>query len=548
LGQSLFLYTEPPHSLKTDTTSHSKNHANFVRQKALKAMGKFIQKSLFFTLLVTLLLCNWHCLKSTRPGIPSAVQRVLNRAGINKPELLKAIGYYVEKKDSLPLKAMYGLIAQMDKNYAVFYSVQDTAGNHYTFDPTAYPDYLSLKHAWDSTEQIHGNLLYHADSFRVDSYTLSGDFLINNLQMALKAYRTFPWSRLYSFGTFCRWILPYRVANEQAEAFRSYFLKEYGPLPQRFLKKNTSPLDVAFYLNRLINRKMDYKDTYNKSLDVQSIRVLEKSGKGNFYDIAIYKVKVMRAFGIAAAMDYTPFLADTNFGYAFTTVILPGGNEMRMEYPHRVKNLDKPGRIAKLYRRTFYRDSASLFAVKNMHTSTPAFLGDFYYSDITNPLRSKTVGIRLTDTARYVYLSIFNDGGWHPVSWAIPKDSSALFQKMGKNIVYLPVAYQKHHLMRMGNPFLLDNSGIKHLLSPDISVRQRVTLLRTSPFTPMKAGEEYTLYFWDGNWETLAVFKAGEKGYTLSLPANALYLLSNDDIDFNERIFIINRQGKQEFY
>ncbi len=511
-------------------------------------MGNIIRKGVLLFSLSALVMLSWQCMKSTKPGIPPDVLQVIQHAGLNRPEMVKAIGRYVEDKDSLKRKALYCLMAQMSNNYTVYYSVQDTLGNHYSFNPKDYPDYLSLKHAWDSTEQIQGNLIYHADSFRVDDQTLSGNYLINNLNEAFKTQIDFPWSKNYDFQTFCHWILPYRVANEQPEAFRQYFLTEYGPLPQKFYDVNVHTLDVATYLNKLINQKINYKDTYNKNLNVQTIRQLEKSRFGNFYDINVYKVKVLRAFGIAAALDYAPFLADTNFGYAYTTVILPGKSELILEYNHRVKALHKPGRLAKVYRRTFFRDSSSLYTIKKLRTSTPPFLGDYYYSDITSRLQSASVWLRLNDNPKYAYLSVFNDGGWHPISWAAPKDSVALFNKTGIHIVYLPVSYQNHILMRLGSPFILDSRGIKLFLKADFSFRQLVTLRKTSPHEKINPGEEYTLYFWDGNWEVLSNFRAGKNGYTLAVPARALFLLINDGIDFNERIFIIDRKGRQQFY
>ncbi len=511
-------------------------------------MSDKIRKGILLFFFSTLVMLSWQCMKSTKPGIPADVLQVIQRAGLNKPELVKAIGRYVKDKDSLKRKALFCLMAQMDRNYTVYYSVQDTLGNHYSFSPKDYPDYLSLKQAWDSTEQVSGNLLYHADSFRVDGQTLSGNYLISNINEAFNAQSNFPWSKDYNFQTFCHWILPYRVANEQPEVFRQYFLKEYGPLPQRFYNKDAHVLDVSTYLNKLINQNIDYKDTYNKSLNVQTIRQLEKSGFGNFYDINIYKVKVLRAFGIAAALDYTPFLADTSFGYAYTTVILPGKNELILKYNHGVKALHKPGRLAKVYRRTFFRDSSSLYTIKKLRTSTPPFLGDFYYSDITNRLQSANVWLRLNDNPKYAYLSVFNDGGWHPISWATTKDSVALFKKMGTHIVYLPVSYQKHTLMRLGLPFILNNQGMKQFLKAGFPFRQPVRLRKTSPHDKLNPGEFYTLYFWDGNWKTMTSFRAGKNGYALAVPTRALFLLTNDDIDFNERIFIIDSKGKQQFY
>ena len=511
-------------------------------------MGRFIKIIIFFFSFLILVILQWQCLKSAKPGIPAGVRQVIDNAGINKPELMKAIGRYVAAKDSLKRKALFCLMAQMNKNYTVWYSVQDTLGNHYHFNPKDYPDYLALKHAWDSTEQIRGNLIYHADSFQVDGQTLSGNYLINNLNRAFQAYTTFPWSKPYNFKTFCHWILPYRVANEQPEDFRQYFLKEYGPLPEKFYQEQTHVLDVALFLNKLINQKLDYKDTYNKSINVQTIRQLEKSGFGNFYDINIYKAKVLRSFGIAAAMDYSPFLADTNFGYAYTSVILPGGNELVLGFKHGIKNLHKPGRVAKVYRRTFFRDSSSLYTIKNIRTSTPPFLGDFYYSDITNGLQMANVRLRLNGNPKYAFLSVFNDGGWHPVSWAIPKDSTAFFRKTGTHIVYLPVSYKKNILMRLNAPFILDGRGRKFFLKPDFTFRQQVKLLKTNSYDYMVPGEIYTLYVWSGNWISLIAFRAGKGGYFLSVPRGALFLLTNDDIVFNERIFIIDSSGKQQFY
>jgi len=511
-------------------------------------MGNFIRKGILLFFFSTLVMLNWQCMKSVKPGIPADVLQVIQHAGLNKPELVKAIGRFVADKDSLQRKALYRLMAQMNNNYSVYYSVQDTLGNHYSFIPKDYPDYLSLKHAWDSTEQIRGNLIYHADSFRVDGQTLSGNYLISNINEAFKAHANFPWSKGYDFQTFCHWILPYRVANEPPEAFRQYFLKEYGPLPQKFYLKNVHTMDVAMYLNKLINKKIDYKDTYNKSLNVQTIGQLEKSGFGNFYDINIYKVKVLRAFGIAAALDYSPFLADTNFGYAYTTVILPGRSELILKFNHSVKALHKPGRLAKVYRRTFFRDSSSLYTIKKLRTSTPPFLGDFYYSDITSRLQSANVRLRLNDNPKYAYLCVFNDGRWHPVSWSAPKDSVALFKKTGTHIVYLPVSYQHHTLMRLGLPFILDNRGMKFFLNADFSLRQPVTLRKTGPHSRMNPEDTYTLYFWNGNWKALASFRAGENGHTLAVPARALFLLANNNVDLSERIFIIGSNGKQQFY
>ncbi len=494
-----------------------------------------------------LLLLNWQCLKSKKAGIPIAVVKVIAKADLNKPELMNAIGEYLAPEDSLKLKAMYWLIANMDGNYTVYYSVQDSLGKHYTFSPENFSSYLDLKHHWDVTEQRVGNLLYHADSFSVDFHSLKAGFLIENMNDAWQAYQVNAWSKGYDFITFCRWILPYRCANEPVEPFRKHFLKKYGNSIRQAHPKNA--LDAALIINRLVNSELNYKDTYNKEANVQSISQLEASGYGNFLDINVYKVKVLRSFGLAATLDYTPFLADSSFGYVWTTVILPDHSEWRFDFPKRVPHLNRPGRLAKVYRRTFERDTTSLYAIKDIKQTTPPFLGHYYCRDVSNQINNRTVVLDYFPNLPFAYLAVFNDGEWHPVSWALPKpESGTVFHMMGTNIVYLPVGLKKKFLLRMGSPFILDNKGVKYWLKADFTREYPAHITYTSPGRLMSENQSYTLFVWTGNWFPIYNLKGNPRGFDVDVPANGLFLLTNEDIDFSERIFVIDADGNQMFY
>jgi hypothetical protein len=503
--------------------------------------------SIYLVILLALFgLFNWQCFKSTRPGIPKAVRETISVSGINSPELMKAIVHYNAPADSNQLKALYWLLGNMDGNYTVQYTVEDSSGNQYHFPPSKYGSYAALENAWDSVEKKAGPLVFHADSFRMDQKRIKSAFLIHNIDQAFKAYQTFPWDKSYDFSTFCRWILPYRCANETVEPFREHFLKEYNSQVKN--SGDTTVRGAAQLLNKLVNLKIGYKDSYNKETNVQTVEALEKSGYGNFYDINIYKVKVMRSFGIAASLDYTPFLADTSFGYAWTTVFLPDHSELRLEFPSGVKNLDKPGRLAKVYRRTFEKVRNSLFARKNIKESTPPFMGDYYYQDITDSLTSKTVKIHCPVKAGYAYLAVFNDGGWHPVSWGNAKDSVVIFHRMGTHIIYLPVKLDKRKLVPTGAPFVLDEKGIQHPLIPDRLATQNVFLSGINPDQKIDRGTIYTLYVWEGNWKRLFSFSGTDHGIRVRLPRNGLFLMKNKDLPHLERIFVVGSDGKQIFY
>lgn len=506
-----------------------------------------IHKPALFLLFAFILFQASSCLKSSTPGIPEPVRKTLEASGINRPELMRAMVRYSRPSDTLKQKALYWLLSNMRGNYSVVYTVEDSAGNTYTFPPKQFTHYAGLEKSWDSVENLAGPLTYHADSFLLDQQHITASFLTSDIDTALLARRTFSWSRKYSFDLFCRWILPYRCANEKMEAFRSHFLNKYRSY---FVKKDSlSVLEAALILNKLVNLELAYRDTYNKEANVQSVVQLEKSGLGNFYDLNVYKVKVLRSFGIAATVDYTPYLADTTHGYAWTTVILPDQSEFRLEFPQKVSNLEKPGRLAKVFRRTFENDTTSLFAVKQTDQSTPPYLGHYYYQDITNPLNSKTVWLPYFKNVAYAYLAVFNDGNWHPVGWSIPqKATGTVFHQMGADVVYLPVKLEKHKLYWLGPPFLLTSTGSIQNFVPDFSREQKTLLAKTGPYQDLIPGVSYTLYLWNGNWSPMFSFTAGKKGVTVPLPNRGLYLLTDDDPVLKERIFSLSPKGHQVFH
>ncbi len=504
-------------------------------------------KTTAFLLFLLLAVTQWQCLKSRRVDVPDDVRQTFDLAGIHKPNLMLAVEPFLTAGDSLKLKSMYRIIANMKANYSVTYHVEDSLGNRYNFNPQDYRNYSELKHHWDAVEQQAGNLIYVPDTFLLDYEELDKEFLINNLKLTFKAREKYPWVKKYSFETFWKWVLPYRCANEIPEPFREHFLNKFGKAVDSLHTDN--PLAVARFLNREINKYIDFKDTYLRSVNLQPIDTIEKYGAGNFYDIAAYKVKVLRSFGIAAALDYTPFLADTNYGCAWATAFDDRGGEYALFPNTTVAHLNRVGRMAKTYRRTFETLNNSLRAIKDIKKSTPPFLGHWDYLDITNPLQAVDVTVQTDKETRFAYLAVFNDGEWHPVDWALADSLHlARFHNVGKNIVYLPVRMEKHKLYRLGAPFLLENSGRKNFLHPDYQHLTEIKVNRTAPYVPINNGRKYTLYLWDGNWKKLYEFFGKGESVLFRVPANGLFLVSDDNIDFEERIFIADDFGNQVFY
>ncbi len=379
------------------------------------------------------------CLKSKRPGIPPQVVKVLNISGIHKPGLARFILETELTGDSLKLDAAYFLVSNLATNYTAFYTLQDSSGTEYEIIPNNFKDYAEIKSYLDSIENLNGKLFYSADSFLIDYSEVSTQYLNSTVDKAFGVWRGNLDKRDYSFGLFKKYILPYRVANEEIEPFRDLLSEKFSSIID---DKKTFRENVAF-INEKINSLVVYDETFVKEQRASGLKKLLERGRGNLLEINILKVKVMRSLGFAAALDYTPFVVDSSGWYAWTTVMSPGGEEITMDIADGVLEDLIGDRIAKVYRRTFFTDTSSLYAIKKQLEDTPYFLGHFNNVDVSKSfIEVKNISIEINSAEDYLYLAVFNDGELRPVDWALIEDSLATFEDMGAAITYVPVLWQ----------------------------------------------------------------------------------------------------------
>jgi len=379
------------------------------------------------------------CLKSKRSGIPPQVVKVLNISGIHKPELARFILETELKDDSSKLDAAYFLVSNLATNYTAFYTLQDSSGTEYEIKPNNFKNYAEIKYYLDSIEDLNGELFYRADSFLIDYSEVSTQYLNSTVDKAFRVWRENLDKRDYSFDLFKKYILPYRVANEEIEPFRDFLSKEFSSFID---DKKTFKENVAFINDRL-NSLVVYDETFIKEQRVLPLKKLLERGRGNLLEINILKVKVMRSMGFAAAMDYTPFVVDSSGWYAWATVMSPRGEEITMDIADGLLEDSMAKRFAKVYRRTFYTDTSSLYATKKQLEDTPYFLGHFNNIDVSkNYFEVKNIRIKTNSNETYLYLAVFNDDALRPVDWALIENGMAEFDDMGAAISYVPVLWQ----------------------------------------------------------------------------------------------------------
>ena len=84
----------------------------------------------------------------------------------------------------------------------------------------------SVKKVWAHIPTANGPKVY-------DAQVISADFLINHIDHVFRVWDSRPWARHYSFDEFCRYVLPYRLADERLEAWREAYYRKYAATMNR---------------------------------------------------------------------------------------------------------------------------------------------------------------------------------------------------------------------------------------------------------------------------------------------------------------------------
>ena len=156
---------------------------------------------------------------------PASVEAVLKKAGNNRIELEKAIQYCDKSGDSLKLKAIYFLIANMDIHSSSDYYWEDAAGKKIAYSELDYPDFDQAKTAFEVIKEKNPGLKPKAIIYK-DIETITGDYLIQNLEKAFVAWRSSA-LKTTSFADFCEYILPYRVSVEPLQDWRTVYTEKF---------------------------------------------------------------------------------------------------------------------------------------------------------------------------------------------------------------------------------------------------------------------------------------------------------------------------------
>ena len=115
------------------------------------------------------------CLSPQKHNYPLEIEHVLLKAKNNRKELEKALNYFYKRDDSLKIKAIEFLVANMDIHYSETYYWKTVTGKKIDFSEFDYPDLKTAVAAIDSLRDIYGGLFYQ-DTIIYDMNILTGNW------------------------------------------------------------------------------------------------------------------------------------------------------------------------------------------------------------------------------------------------------------------------------------------------------------------------------------------------------------------------------------
>ncbi|MFW6224958.1 MAG: hypothetical protein ACOC4B_01680, partial [Bacteroidota bacterium] len=425
---------------------------------------------------------------------PENVMLVLEKAGNNKNELVKFLNYYKEGNNPLKYKAACFLVANMDQYSYKEYNVQQAFDQYFNIldslnivegDYTPHQYKNSYSQIFDDVSKITIDEEYH------DIHQVSFDYLKKNLDHAFLAWENMPWAKHISFENFLEYILPYRFGEAPVEDWRT-------PLYRRYIGNHhpgyhdDGPVELADAINMNIGREFGVDLGFTVYGQPLGYSQLIKSRKGVCDDAVAYVVMRLRAIGIAASKDYTPYWADRNMGHSWNVVLSKDGEMIDFDATygrigHRTMDDNK---APKIFRKQFSGNPEMIANIINKHSDIPPALRHTNIIDVTDEyVKTSDVKIKIPSADKqkneqFAYISVFCNLAWQPVYWGKVKKDKVVFEKMARDIVYLPLYYKNNQIIPFSTPFILSESGEIIFLKANWNRTQTMVLKRKYPVFP----------------------------------------------------------------
>jgi len=473
-----------------------------------------------------------------------------NQAELYNKKYAGAIAQYHDAKDSLKLKALRFILANLDDQFYFRSNWLDAYKN--SIQSINKPSTTQLAGKLDSIKRIYPATINKVS----DTSVLTNTFLIRNIDEAFRSVN-FKWSKDVSFTDFCEYVLPYKIGNEKPDYWRQLVWE------QSYLNLDSlARCDDAFSATAYVNNHLNWmKGTLNYDYPTDiGYRELKSIATGSCYSISRVALFEMRSLGLPVAIDYTPSWGNRSEGH-YWAALIQNGKPYPLDaagpnigfYKIEYKGMDRiPYKISKVFRQTFSIQKNSLQQLRHPADACPPVFESSRIKDVTDqyiPVSDIKLRYHSAFKERFAYLFTFNDKTWTPCYWGVIDDHVVTFKNMGRDILYLPALYlNSNEIIPLGDPFIVYKDGTVKQLKVNTKKRQPLKITRKYPedeTNKIKKGDLYETLFWDNGWKSLGakVATANELTYN-NAPMNALFLVKDLTEGKQERIFTYENESQ----
>lgn len=483
---------------------------------------------------------------------PVAVEAVLKKAGANRVELEKALTYSAKTGDSLKIKAMQFLIANMDIHFSSDYYWEDITGKKIDYNELDYTDFIQAQTVFQAIKEKNPDIKPKPVVYK-DIETIKGDYLIQNLEKAFTAWQSSKIKKT-SFGDFCEYILPYRVSIEPLQNWRDSYAYKY-----QWISEKLSSQGLEQTLGYI---KDDYDSWFTFNWKESRTEPLPRLGsmqllfrkQGGCSDIASMSVFTMRSQGIAAAVNIIPFWATSTDGHYTNTFFNENNAVLHCDYGNKEFRNNLPREPAKVIRLTYSKNPSTLASLEDVNNIPEGFLQIQNYIDVT-PEYWETMDVKCSlypnvNPSKIVYTTTFNGLSWRPFWWAKVEKNKAVFTSLCKRTVIIPQYYKDGKLIPAGAPIAIGNITTK-VLVPDLTQISEVIIAEKEKYLKFKLGITYKLFYWNDGWKLLGTQMVSSPMTEMKfekVPKNALLLFLASDSRGLERPFIIDENNERTWF
>ena len=284
-----------------------------------------------------------------------------------------------------------------------------------------------------------------------DIRTVTADYLIRNIEQAFDLWQTKPWAAHLEFGDFCEYLLPHKCIDLQPLTdWRTELADLYdGELGMHTNEEwSRNPRIAATDVNTALHRIKRSYSAHANPCPIFRATTLTNLPRGTCAETSIAVAQIMRSKGIPVSIDFTPqwgarpaqpLLDDRTQSPASKRGVLSLSIESRRASLHQ----PSAGQSIPHHLPTQRRD-AGYFSPRRPTTRIVAeYLRRRCYGELYPRRRPVARNPEATDgktkpfTSRY-----FDNQEWIPVYWGKRSNRRRVrFERMGRDIVYLPVVY-----------------------------------------------------------------------------------------------------------